>query len=68
MDKNRDRLGRLKPEDKVNMAIDMTDAVVSICAEGIRAQNPDISEEELIEKLRERFAWMKRWRKNHVEA
>jgi hypothetical protein len=68
MDKNRDRLGRLKPEEKVNMAIDMTNAVVSICAEGIRAQNPDISEEELIEKLRERFAWMKRWRKNHVEA
>jgi len=57
---------RLKPEEKVNMAIDMTDTVVHICAEGIKAQHPDITEEELIEKLRERFAWMKRWRRRGV--
>jgi len=57
---------RLKPEEKVNMAIDMTDAVVRVCAEGIRAHHPDISEEELIERLRERFAWMKRWRRREV--
>ena len=62
--KDWERLGRLRPEQKVNMAIDMTDAVVRVCAEGIRAQYPDITEEELIERLRERFAWMKRglWR------
>jgi len=53
-------LGRLKPEEKVAIAIDMTDACVRICADGIRAQNPGISEEELIEKLRERLEWIKR--------
>jgi len=57
------RQGRLKPEVKVNMAIDMTDTAVLFCAEGIKAQHPGISEEELIEQLRERFAWMKRWQK-----
>ena len=62
MDKNAERLGRLKPEEKVAIAIDMTDACVRICADGIRAQNPGISEEELIEKLRERLEWIKRKR------
>jgi len=60
------RLGRLRPEEKVNIAIDMTDAIVGVCAEGIRAQYPDITEEELIERLRERIAWMKRWRRREV--
>ena len=61
-----ERLGRLKPEEKVDMALDMSDAVVRICAEGIKAQNPDITEKELIEKLRERIEWSKRWRKRGV--
>lgn len=59
MDKNAERLGRLKPEEKVAIAIDMTDACVRICADGIRAQTPRISEEELVEKLRERLDWAK---------
>jgi hypothetical protein len=63
VDKNAERLGRLKPEEKVAIAMDMTDACVRICAEGIKAQCPGISEEELLEKLRERFEWSKRWRK-----
>ena len=63
MDKNAERLGRLKPEEKIAIAIDMTDACVRICADGIKAQNPGISEEELIEKLRERLEWTKRNRK-----
>jgi len=63
MDESAERLGRLKPEEKVAIAMDMTDACVRICADGIRAQHPGISEEELIEKLRERFGWSKRWRK-----
>jgi len=66
VDKEADRLGRLPPERKVELAIGMSDAVVRICAEGIRAQNPNISEEELVEKLRERFEWSKRWRKRGV--
>jgi hypothetical protein len=63
MDKNAERLGRLKPEEKVAIAMDMTDACVRICADGIRAQCPSISEEELIAKLRERLEWSKRYRK-----
>ncbi|MGQ9545524.1 MAG: hypothetical protein ACUVQX_07035 [Candidatus Bathycorpusculaceae bacterium] len=66
MDKEAERLGRLKPEEKVNLAIGMSDAVVRICAEGVRAQNPNISDKELIEKLRERIEWSKRWRRRGV--
>jgi hypothetical protein len=53
----------LKPEEKLAIAMNMTDACVRICAAGIKAQYPDISEEELLEKLRERLEWSKRWRK-----
>ena len=60
MDKNAKRLEPLKPEEKVAMAIDMTDACVRICAAGIRAQCPGISEAELNEKLRKRLEWSKR--------
>ncbi|MEM3731736.1 MAG: hypothetical protein QXE74_08205 [Candidatus Bathyarchaeia archaeon] len=44
----------------------MSEAVVRVCAEGIRAQNPSISDNELIEKLREKLEWSKRWRKRDV--
>ena len=60
MDDNWERLGRLKPEQKVQIAIEMTDLCVQICADGIRQQNPGISEAELIETLRERLEWNKR--------
>ena len=59
LDKDAERLGRLKPDEKIAIAIDMTDACVCICADGVRTQNPDISEEELVEKLRERLEWIK---------
>jgi len=52
----------LEPEEKVSIVIDMTDAIVSVFAEGIRAQYQDVTEEGLIERLRERFEWKKRWR------
>lgn len=61
------RLRRLKPEEKVNIAIDMTDACVGICAEGIRAQYPRIAEEELLERLRERIEYAK-GRQRHGRA
>jgi len=53
----------LKPEDKVNVAIGMTDVCVSVCAEGIRAEHPGISERELLEKLRERLEYAKQMRR-----
>jgi hypothetical protein len=60
LEKDHERLGRLKPEVKVALCIDMTDACVQTCAAGIRAQNPSVSDKELVEELRERMDWMKR--------
>jgi hypothetical protein len=53
------RVGRLKPEVKVNMAVGMSDVCVRVCADGVRDQNPGISEEELIERVRERLMFDK---------
>ena len=60
MSKDRKRLGRLKPEEKVLICMDLTDSCVRMCADGIRNQFPGISEEELIVRLRERLEWSKR--------
>jgi len=60
VDKNWERLGKLPPEEKVKIAMDMTTACVRICADGIKAQFPYIGEEELMVKLRERLEWRKR--------
>jgi hypothetical protein len=48
----------------------MTTACVRVCAEGIKAQNPQISQKELIAKLRERLAVEEydRFDKKHVKA
>ncbi|PIU59188.1 hypothetical protein COS86_05585 [Candidatus Bathyarchaeota archaeon CG07_land_8_20_14_0_80_47_9] len=51
------RVGQLPGEVKVNMAVDMTNTCLRVCAEGIRAQFPEISEGELLEWLRERLDW-----------
>lgn len=56
-------VGRLPGEVKVNIAVDMTNTCLRVCAEGIRAQFPEISEGELLERLRERLDWAKRWQK-----
>lgn len=40
---------------KVEMCIEMTDFVLEVCAAGIRACKPNISEEKLIEELRKRI-------------
>jgi hypothetical protein len=50
----------LKPEERVNLAVGMSDVCVRICAEGVRNQNPGISEEKLIERVRERLMLGKR--------
>jgi hypothetical protein len=59
MEDDSDRLGHLKPEQKVIIAMDMTDGCVQICADGIKQQFPGISEAELIERIRERLLWAK---------
>jgi len=58
-----EQIGQLKPEERVNLAVGMSDDCVRVCADGVRDQNPGISEEELIERVRERIEWSKRWQK-----
>ena len=57
-----ERLGRLSPEEKVAVAMDLSDGCVRVCADGIRARCPGISEKELSDRLRERLLWSKRGR------
>ncbi len=54
------RLGHLPSEQKVAIMMDMTNGCVRVCVDGIRAQNPQISNEELLAKLRERLEFSKR--------
>jgi hypothetical protein len=55
-----ERVGRLKSEDRVNLAVGMSDVCVWVCADGVRDQNLGIGEEELIERVRERLMFGKR--------
>lgn len=48
-------LSKLKPEEKVNLSINMTDVCVQICADGIRDQNGNIGEAQLMEEVRARI-------------
>lgn len=50
----------LKPEERVDATIQMTDAMVRICADGLRDLNPNMSEERLQEELRKRINSRKR--------
>lgn len=51
---------KLTPEEKVNLAINMVDTCVRICADGIRDRDKKIKDEKLIEKLRARILFNKR--------
>lgn len=53
-------LDGLKPEEKVNLAIGMTDACVRVCADAVRDQYGTINEGELLERVRERIMYAKR--------
>ena len=46
---------KLSPEEKVVLAMDMTEAVTRICADGIHDNNSEISDEELIKEIRRRI-------------
>ncbi|MEM2336855.1 MAG: hypothetical protein QXR79_04940 [Candidatus Bathyarchaeia archaeon] len=47
---------------KFLMAVDMTDFALQVCVAGIKAENPEVGEAELLEKLRERLEWCRRER------
>ncbi|MEM2385940.1 MAG: hypothetical protein QXT10_07160 [Candidatus Bathyarchaeia archaeon] len=51
--------GRLKPEERVDLAVNMSSVCIRICAEGVKSRHPNISEEKLIELVRERLAYCK---------
>ena len=50
-----ERWRRLKPEERVDVAIGIADLVVDVSAENEKQMTPEISEELLISRLRERF-------------
>jgi len=60
MEKVDERLLRLSPEERLTVAMDMTNACTMISAESIREQNPEIGEKELVEKLRARLSKRRR--------
>jgi len=53
-------LDKLKQEEKVNLAIGMTDVCVRICADAVRDRCLTIKEEELVERVRDRIPYGKR--------
>lgn len=59
METDWERLGCLKPDEKVALCLDMTEACFRTCAAGIRTQNPDLTDEEIVSKLQERIDWIK---------
>ena len=46
---------KLKPEDRVRIAIEMVDAVTRISADNEREKDPKITEAELVPRVRRRF-------------
>jgi len=46
---------KLSPQEKVNLSINMVDVTARICAEGIKEQDKNIKEKELLGKLRARM-------------
>lgn len=55
-------------EVKVQMTIDITEMVVGVCVAGIKAQNPGMTGEQPMQKLRERIEWSRRWQKRSGEV
>lgn len=53
-------LEKMKPEEKVNLAINMIDVCVQVCADAIKDQDATITEKELLERLRARVMHGKR--------
>jgi hypothetical protein len=51
---------RMKPEERVNLAVCMSDVCVRVCADSVRDGNPSVTEEELVERVRARLLFSKR--------
>jgi len=59
-------LEKLSPEEKVNLSISMVDACTRICADSVKEQNKAIKGDELVEKLRARIQFNKRYHHKRV--
>lgn len=59
---------RLRPEERVNLAVGMSDVCVRVCADGVRDGDPSVSEKELVERVRERLLFSKRRRSGVLGA
>lgn len=57
---------KLKPEERVDLAVNMSDVCIRVCAEGVRAQYPNIGEEKLMELVRERLMFEKNLRRKSL--
>jgi len=51
---------KLRPAEKVNVAIYMSDVCVRVCVDSVKDENHMISEEELVKRVRERIIFGKR--------
>ena len=49
------RFQRMSPEQRVNIALELSSSITSITMESIKNQNPHISTARLLEKARKRF-------------
>jgi hypothetical protein len=48
---------RLRPDERVNAAIYMSDVCVRICVDSVKDENRAISEEDLMKRVRERISF-----------
>jgi hypothetical protein len=53
-------LETLKPEEKVNLSVNMIDTCIRICTDALKDQDEKITEEDLLEKVRTRIMGNKR--------
>lgn len=51
---------KLRPDERVNAAVYMSDLCLNICAGSIKDQDYKITEEELMKRVRERISFGKR--------
>ena len=49
------RFQRMSPEERVHIALEMSNSIAKITMESIKNQNPHISTTRLLEKTRKRF-------------
>jgi len=54
-----------RAEEKVNLAINITDTCVRVCADSVRDRYAMVKEEDLLERVRERIMYLRR-RKREV--